>query len=144
MLGDSPARTRRNADVVMQIETKLAKASWTAVERRDPYKLKHKMNLEELGKVVPNFDWALFFSKVEAPKFEVVDVSALSFQGTKSTVQERSLDNWKNYPALSRGELLRTILADILCRKFRFLQQVFERRKRDTSSLEALRAICGR
>jgi putative endopeptidase len=39
MLGDSAATAKQNASVIMQIETGLAKASWTEVERRDPYNL---------------------------------------------------------------------------------------------------------
>ena len=34
--------------MVMRIETALAKASLTSVERRDPHKLKNKMTLAEL------------------------------------------------------------------------------------------------
>ena len=55
MLGDSPAKAKQNAANVMQIETRLAQASWTAVERRNPYKLKHKMNLKDLGKACAKF-----------------------------------------------------------------------------------------
>ena len=34
---------------MMRIETGLAKASLTRVERRDPYKIKHKMKVAELN-----------------------------------------------------------------------------------------------
>jgi len=98
MLGDSPDKAKQNTALVMQIETRLAQASWTAVERRDPYKLKHKMNLEELKKLAPNFDWQLFFSKLEAPNFEVVNVSAPQFfQELNRLLKSEPLDNWKNY-----------------------------------------------
>ena len=43
LLGDSPATAKKQADTVLRIETGLAKASLTRVDRRDPYKVKHKM-----------------------------------------------------------------------------------------------------
>ncbi len=44
LLGDSPTVARRNAAKVMDIEMDLAKASLSRVEKRDPYKLFHKMD----------------------------------------------------------------------------------------------------
>ena len=41
LLGDNPATAKNNAETVMRMETALAKASLTRVERRDPYKLKY-------------------------------------------------------------------------------------------------------
>ncbi len=98
MLGDSPDVVQKNAAIVMQIETRLAKASWTAVERRNPYNLKHKMNLQDMEKLAPNFDWQLFFEKVEAPQFETVDISAPQFfQELSRILKSEPLSNWKNY-----------------------------------------------
>ena len=51
-------RPSSEADTVMRIETALAKASLTRVERRDPYKVTHKMKVADLKKLAPNFDWA--------------------------------------------------------------------------------------
>ena len=60
----------------MRIETALAKASLTRVERRDPYKRKHKMKLADLNKLAPNFDWTQYFSTSQVPPFEIVNVEA--------------------------------------------------------------------
>jgi putative endopeptidase len=98
LLGDAPSAAQRNADIVMRIETKLAKASWTAVERRDPYKLKHKMNLQQLGTLAPNFDWQIFFREVNAPKFEIVDVSAPQFFAELNRLlKSEPLNYWRDY-----------------------------------------------
>ena len=43
LLGESLRDARNDARAVMDIETALAKASLTRVEKRDPYKLFHKM-----------------------------------------------------------------------------------------------------
>ena len=45
LLGEAASRApRRTPQTVMAIETALAKASLTRVEKRDPYKLFHKMH----------------------------------------------------------------------------------------------------
>jgi len=64
LLGDSPAVSKQNAATVMRMETGLAKASLTRVERRDPYKQKHKMSPVELGKIAPEFNWQAFLETV--------------------------------------------------------------------------------
>jgi endothelin-converting enzyme/putative endopeptidase len=75
LLGDSPEMAKKNAATVMRIETSLAKASLTRVERRDPYKQKHKMRVADLYKVAPDFDWNAFFSASGVPKFEILNVA---------------------------------------------------------------------
>jgi endothelin-converting enzyme/putative endopeptidase len=44
LLGDAKAAAAANAATVMRIETSLARASLTGVEKRDPYKTYHKMS----------------------------------------------------------------------------------------------------
>jgi len=60
LAGDSSEAAKANAETVMRLETLLAKASLTRVERRNPYNLKHKMKLAELNQLAPNFDWAAY------------------------------------------------------------------------------------
>ncbi len=74
LLGDSPEVAKKNAATVMRMETSLANASLTRVERRDPYKQKHKMTVPELYKIAPDFDWKAFFSASGVPKFEILNV----------------------------------------------------------------------
>src|SRR5438309_8040927 len=53
LLGDKPEAAKQNAETVMRIETALATASMTRVERRDPYKRKNKIKLADLEQMVP-------------------------------------------------------------------------------------------
>jgi putative endopeptidase len=64
LMGATPAAANANAAVVMRIETALAKASLTRVERRDPYKVYHKETLAGLAKAAPQFDWRGYFTAV--------------------------------------------------------------------------------
>ena len=69
LLGDSPQAAKQNAEIILRLETALAKASWTRVERRDPYKLKNKMKLADLIQMAPNFDWETYYRALQYPKF---------------------------------------------------------------------------
>ncbi len=57
LMGDDPAPAAAAAKTVMAIETQLAKASLTNVERRDPKTLYHRMSIAEVRKLAPEFDW---------------------------------------------------------------------------------------
>ena len=69
LLGDSPQAAKQNAEIILRLETALAKASWTRVDRRDPYKLKNKMKLADLIQMAPNFDWETYYRALQYPKF---------------------------------------------------------------------------
>jgi endothelin-converting enzyme/putative endopeptidase len=64
LLGDAPAAAQANAATVMRIETLLAKASLTPVERRDPHKVYHRETLKTLPKIAPGFNWKTYFTSV--------------------------------------------------------------------------------
>ena len=59
--GETPMKAAADADAVMKIETALAKASLTRVERRDPHKTYHMMTVAELAKLTPSIDWTGYF-----------------------------------------------------------------------------------
>ncbi|QJR13164.1 Neutral endopeptidase [Usitatibacter rugosus] len=79
MIGDKPADAKRNADTVMKIETALAGASLTRVERRDPYKIFHKMDLAGLQALTPGFDWTVYMRTTGLPKVGAVNVTQPKF-----------------------------------------------------------------
>jgi putative endopeptidase len=98
LLGDSPETAKTNAHTLMYMETDLAKASLTRVEQRDPYKLKNKMDLANLRKLAPNFDWDTYYSQLQYPKFAILNVSAPAFFKQMNTeLADEPLNNWKTY-----------------------------------------------
>jgi putative endopeptidase len=98
LMGDSPDMAKKNAATVMRMETGLAKASLTRVERRDPYKQKHKMTVPELYKVAPNFDWKGFFSSAGVPQFQILNVSwPAFFQDINAQIKSAPLADWQTY-----------------------------------------------
>ena len=51
------------AAVIMDIETRLAKATLSATERRDPQKVYHRSTLAQLAGAAPHLDWAAYFER---------------------------------------------------------------------------------
>jgi putative endopeptidase len=98
LMGDLPDVAKKNAATVMRMETGLAKASLTRVERRDPYKQKHKMTVPELYKVAPDFDWKGFFSSAGVPQFQILNVSwPAFFQDVNGQIKSAPLADWQTY-----------------------------------------------
>ncbi len=98
LLGDSSDVAKQNADTVMRIETALATASMTRVERRDPYKRKNKIKLAELEQMVPSFDWAVYFTTLKTPQFEILNVAPPAFfQKLETLLKDEPIGNLRNY-----------------------------------------------
>jgi putative endopeptidase len=98
LLGDQPDTARQNADIVMRMETALAQASLTRVERRDPYKQKHKMKIAGLQELAPNFDWQIYYQQLQYPQFEIVNVAAPEFfKRFNFEIETESVTNWQTY-----------------------------------------------
>src|SRR5436309_80397 len=98
LIGDKPGVAQANAAMVMQMETALAKASMTRVDRRDPYKRKHKMKVADLVQLVPNFDWAAYFKGLNTPPFDILNVASPDFfKAVNSQLTGEPIENWKNY-----------------------------------------------
>ena len=98
LLGDTQDPAKKNADTVMRMETALAKASWTRVERRNPHNLKNKMKMGDLEHLAPGFDWKTYYREAKYPSFEIVNVDSPNFlkQVSESLAME-PLENWKTY-----------------------------------------------
>ena len=98
LMGENEAAAKKNAATVMRLESDLAKASMTRVDRRDPYKLKHKMKVEELGALAPRFDWKAYFGEAQYPEFQTLNVNTPDFFKEVNTLLAREpLDYWKAY-----------------------------------------------
>jgi putative endopeptidase len=57
LLGDSRAAAGRNAQTVLRMETRLARASMPRDETDDPIATYHKMRRSELATRAPGFAW---------------------------------------------------------------------------------------
>ncbi len=98
LAGDSAEMAKKNAETIMRMETALAQASLTRVERRDPHKLVHKMKVADLAQLAPNFDWPGYYRELQYPQFEILNVQAPEFvKEMNMLLSSEPLDNWKTY-----------------------------------------------
>jgi len=125
LLGDSPAVAKANAETVMRIEISLAKTSQTRTERRDPYKLMHKMSPEQLSALMPNFDWKSFWKALNPPAFQTVNVMSPDFMKQLNTsLASESLENWKTYLRFHIANIHADYLSDNFSNEhFQFFQK---------------------
>jgi putative endopeptidase len=98
LLGHAPSAASAEAKMIMEIETELARASMTRVDRRDPKNLYHKMSAEELHKLSPSFQWNGYFAKVGMPQLKSLNVKTPGFfQAMSQLIEKEDLVAWKTY-----------------------------------------------
>jgi len=79
MIGEPETSAKADADSVFRIETALARASLSRVDRRDPHKVYHKMTVAELRGLDPAIDWPAYFAAQGAPGLQSLNVSQPEF-----------------------------------------------------------------
>lgn len=98
LLGETAAAAKAHAQTVMDMETALAKATLTRVEKRDPYKLFHKLTRAQLTALAPAFNWEAYLTTLGIPDTAVVNVTEPEFfQQFNMLLKSRSIDDWKTY-----------------------------------------------
>ncbi|MGA7558500.1 MAG: M13 family metallopeptidase [Terriglobales bacterium] len=98
LLGDAPAVAKQSAETVLRLETAMAKASLTRVERRDPHKLVHKMKVADLIQLAPNFDWVAYYHEMQYPEIGILNVDAPEFiKELNLLLSSEPIDSWKSY-----------------------------------------------
>ncbi|MBO4503488.1 MAG: M13 family metallopeptidase [Bacteroidales bacterium] len=60
LCGYSPKQAKKFVKTIWQMETKLAKVSYSIEQMRDPEANYHKMSVADLSKICHNFDWAAY------------------------------------------------------------------------------------
>lgn len=98
LLGDAHDAAEASAARVMELETRLARASLTAIERGNPYKTRHKLSPAGLESLAPHFEWNAYFAALGMPAFDVVNVRVPAFFSEMSSLlASEPLSTWKDY-----------------------------------------------
>ncbi len=98
LTGESKAQAAKDAATTMGIETALAKATLTRVERRDPYKLYHKMSPADLAKLSPSFDWQKYLDDNGLTNVSTINVTEPNFfKALDKEINDVPLADWKAY-----------------------------------------------
>ena len=98
LLGDAPAVADSEAHQILTLETALARASLTRVERRDPNANYHKLALAAADSLTPNLAWPAFLRDAGAPATGAINIGQPRFfQAVDSLIKAAPLADWRAY-----------------------------------------------
>jgi putative endopeptidase len=98
LMGDSAETAAAESKTVMDIETGLAKASMTRVERRNPDNVYHLMSVAQIKTLAPHLDWDGYFEATGlAGKGEINVTAPDFFKEVDKQFATTSLADWKTY-----------------------------------------------
>jgi len=110
-LGEQPAAAKAHAQEVLDLETRLAKASMSMEELRDPNAVYHKMTPAALAAQAPGLDWNAYFKALGLGPVESLLVRQPKFfQELGRMAQDVPLAQWKTY---LRWNLLRSTASNL-------------------------------
>ncbi len=98
LLGDTQDVAAAKAAKVLAIQTRLATASLTPVERRNPDNSYNKITVAEAQALTPNFDWNSYFAtRGVATNYEFNIAPPKFFKEMNAMLADVSVDDWKTY-----------------------------------------------
>ena len=98
LLGEPPAPAADHAKQILALESKLAEASRTRVQLRDPQKNYNKMTQADLQKLTPDWKWSDYFKDIKLIEPGDINVQQPEFfKATDDVFKSTPLDNWKAY-----------------------------------------------
>lgn len=98
LLKDKPEVASKNAETVMQMETRLAKASFTNVENQDPQKTYNKLTIDGLNKLAPDINWKSYFAQTGYSDFPEINIYQPVFiKELNSMMKTVPVDDWKTF-----------------------------------------------
>jgi len=98
LLGDDSGTAKKNADAVIAIEMRLAKASKDPVSLRDPKNYYTMISAEEAQTLMPSFKWDKYAAEVGSPKFTNMNVGQPDFfREAGKMLTDVSVADWKTY-----------------------------------------------
>ena len=98
LAGFTAEEAQKAAKNVMTVETRLAEASKSAVELRDPYANYNKITVAQLKKEVPSIDWDAYFTTIGLKDLQDVNVGQMDeIKTVADLLKKEDLDVLKAY-----------------------------------------------
>lgn len=98
LLGDKAPQAATNAQTVLNIQTRLAKAALGQVEMRNPDNRYNKITLKAAQEITPNFSWANYMTARGVPAVTEINLGQpVFFKEVNLMLREVSLEDWKTY-----------------------------------------------
>lgn len=96
LVDDEQAAT--HAQTIMNFETRLAKASFTRLENRNPHLTYNKFTAADFSATAGNFDWKKYFSSLGLADLAEINVNQPGFFAELNAMKKDvSLEDWKIY-----------------------------------------------
>jgi endothelin-converting enzyme/putative endopeptidase len=114
LAGEKPEQAKKDADTVLKIETQLAQASMSRVDRRDPNKIYHRIELAGIEKAAPKWNWKTYLKEMGVPEVTQINVTSPEyFAALNKMLTSVPVAEWRAYlrwhlvhnvaPALSKA-----------------------------------------
>jgi putative endopeptidase len=98
LLGDTPALAARESKTVMELETRLADASMSDVEQRNPHSVYHPMTLDKAQALTPHLDWHSLLLHAGHPEIASLNVGMPEFfRAVDRELARTPIADWKTY-----------------------------------------------
>src|SRR5881397_2383124 len=98
LLGEPAQKAADDAKRIMALETKLAEASRTRVQLRDPIKNYNKMGVRQLQDLTPEWNWSDYFNKINLLEPGDINVHQPEFfKAASNLFKSTAIDDWKAY-----------------------------------------------
>src|SRR2546430_9006920 len=98
LLGEPADKASDDAKKILALETKLAEASRTRVQLRDPQKNYNKMAVSQLQKLTPDWKWSDYFKQINLLEPPNINVHQPEFFKTADDVfKSAPIEDWKAY-----------------------------------------------
>ena len=98
LTGDDQAAAAAKAQKVLDMQTRLAKASLTPVERRNPDNNYNKVSFAAVKELTPDFAWDAYFAERGVPTVNEMNVAPPKFfTEFNSMLKDVPVDDWKTY-----------------------------------------------
>lgn len=98
LAGDDARTADRKAGVVMVLETRLAKASRTRVELRDPVRNYNRKVARDLAREAPGFEWKAYLAAMSVPPEQELNVRQPEFfREFAAMTSSVPVEDWRTY-----------------------------------------------
>jgi len=98
LLGDAAPAAAAEAKAIMELETRLARASMPDAEQREPHAIYHPMTLEAAHAIAPHLKLRQMLSELKVPQVDSLNVGMPEFvKAVDRELADTSLADWKAY-----------------------------------------------
>ena len=97
-LGETPLKSKADAEKILALETQMSKPRFDRVERRDERKSYNPMSVVGLQKLTPSINWKNYLTKIGLPKADSLIVSQPKYMADLETIfKQNKIEDWKAY-----------------------------------------------